>query len=154
MRRKNRINMENEEILHKEIDLIQGIISRMANNSFLLKGWLISLIAVVLALTKDTIVATELSSFNVILLLPVVVFWYLDAFFLHKERCYRKLYDWVIANHANHSENLDYVYDLNYKRFENQVKTVFQIMFSKTLLIFYGLIVVVLLALTFHNILF
>ena len=30
------------EIIHKEIDLIQSCISRMANNSFLLKGWLIS----------------------------------------------------------------------------------------------------------------
>jgi len=36
--------------MDKEIDLIQGVITRMANNSFLLKGWLISLIAIVLAL--------------------------------------------------------------------------------------------------------
>jgi hypothetical protein len=27
--------MDNAEILHKEIDLIQGVINRMANNSFL-----------------------------------------------------------------------------------------------------------------------
>ena len=46
-----------KEILHKEIDLIQGVINRMANNSFLLKGWLISLIAVVLALSKDSLLS-------------------------------------------------------------------------------------------------
>jgi len=51
--------MDNTEILHKEIDLIQGIINRMANNSFLLKGWIISLIAVILALTKDTILCFQ-----------------------------------------------------------------------------------------------
>ena len=140
--------MDNTEILHKEIDLIQGVINRMANNSFLLKGWIISLIAVILALTKDTIVATQLSYFNAILLLPVVVFWYLDAFFLHKERCYQKLYDWVIANR---SKTQDYLYNLNYTRFEREVNSVFRIMFSKTLWPFYGLIVVVLIALTFHN---
>ena len=44
-----------KDILHKEIDLIQGVITRMANNSFLLKGWIVSLIAVLLALTKDTL---------------------------------------------------------------------------------------------------
>ena len=77
-----------KDILHKEIDLIQGVINRMANNSFLLKGWLISLVAVVLAITKETIVATQLSYFSLLLCLPVVLFWYLDAFFLHKEKCY------------------------------------------------------------------
>jgi len=144
--------MDNKEILHKEIDLIQGVINRMANNSFLLKGWLVSLIAVVLALTKDTIVATDLSYFNVILLLPVVVFWYLDAFFLHREKCYRKLYEWVIINRC---QTLDYSYDLNYMRFKKEVNTVFQIMVSpkSTLLPFYGFIVVILVAISLYNIL-
>jgi hypothetical protein len=136
------------EILHKEIDLIQGVINRMANNSFLLKGWLVSLIAVILALTKDTIVATQLSYFNLVLLLPVIVFWYLDAFFLHKEKCYRKLYEWVIENRSNSNEHL---YSLNYKRFETKVKSTFRIMFSQTLFPFYGLIVVVLIVLVIHN---
>lgn len=144
-----KIKMDNTEILHKEIDLIQGVINRMANNSFLLKGWIISLIAVILALTKDTIVATELSYFNAILLLPVGVFWYLDAYFLHKERCYRKLYDWVIINRL---KNTDFAYNLNYTRFEKEVQTVWRIMFSNTLLPLYGLIVVILIALTCYNI--
>ena len=143
--------MNNTEILHKEIDLIQGVINRMANNSFLLKGWIISLIAVILALTKETIVATQLSYFKALLLLPVVVFWYLDAFFLHKERCYIKLYNWVIANR---SKTTDFAYDLDYRRFKKEVKSIFKIMFSKTLLPFYGLIVVVLIALTVYTILF
>ncbi len=140
--------MTNEEILHKEIDLIQGVINRMASNSFLLKGWLVSLIAVILALTKDTIVATQLSYFSFILLLPVVVFWYLDAFFLHKERCYIQLYEWVINNRQTTLENS---YSLNYKQYENNVDSIFKIMFSTTLRLFYGFIVVVLIGLAIHN---
>jgi hypothetical protein len=140
--------MTNEEILHKEIDLIQGVINRMANNSFLLKGWIVSLIAVILALTKDTIVASQLSYFNLVLLLPVTVFWYLDAFFLHKERCYRKLYEWVIENRITSNEHF---YSLNYSRFGKKVNNIFQIMFSKTLFPFYGLIVIILIALSIHN---
>ena len=118
--------MEKEIILHKEIDLIQGVITRMANNSFMLKGWIVSLIAVLLALTDQTIVATKLTYFNFILILPVLVFWYLDAFFLHKEKCFRKLYDWVIENRMSSDE---FLYSLDYTRFEQQEKSIWEIMF-------------------------
>lgn len=141
--------MEKETILHKEIDLIQGVITRMANNSFMLKGWIVSLIAVLLALTDQTIVATKLTYFNFILILPVLVFWYLDAFFLHKEKCYRKLYDWVIANRMTSDE---FLYSLDYSRFEPQEKSVWEIMFkNKTLFPFYGLIAIALVILSIHN---
>jgi hypothetical protein len=138
-----------KDVLHKEIDLIQGVITRMATNSFYLKGWMISLIAVILALTKETIVASEVSYFNFTLCLPVLVFWYLDAFFLHKEKCYRKLYDWVIQNRKNTDEHL---YSLNYARFEKQVEGIFMIMLSKTLLPFYGLTLVILIVIQIFNI--
>ncbi|MDR0872694.1 MAG: hypothetical protein LBN27_04395 [Prevotellaceae bacterium] len=139
---------DNTNILHKEIDLIQNVINRMANNSFLLKGWLVSLIVVVLALTKETIVATELSYFALILLLPVIVFWYLDAFFLHKEKCYRKLYEWVIENRE---KTKDFSYSLDYTRFAKNVNSIFCIMFSKTLYPFYGLVILILVAVTIYN---
>jgi hypothetical protein len=141
--------MEKETILHKEIDLIQGVITRMANNSFMLKGWIVSLIAVLLALTDQTIVATKLTYFNFVLILPVIVFWYLDSFFLHKEKCYRRLYDWVIANRMTSDE---FIYNLNYTRFENQEKSIWSIMFcNKTLFPFYGLIAIALIVLSIHN---
>ena len=41
----------NVKELHKEIDLIQGCISRMANNSVLLNGWLVSLITFIVVLS-------------------------------------------------------------------------------------------------------
>ena len=142
--------MNKENILHKEIDLIQGVITRMANNCFLLKGWIVSLIAVLLALTDQTIVATTLNYFNLVLILPVVVFWYLDAFFLHKEKCYRRLYNWTISNRINSDEHL---YDLDYTRFEKDEKSVWRIMFTnKTLFPFYGLIALILVILGIHNI--
>jgi len=140
--------MTDKESLHKEIDLIQAVISRMANNSFLLKGWLVSLIVIIIALTKDSIIAVESIYFGIILLLLVTAFWYLDAFFLHKERCYRKLYDWVIENRKNTD---DYLYNLNYTRFEKQVSGTWRVMFSKTLFVFYGLIFTILLLLTIYK---
>lgn len=138
------------EILHKEIDLIQSVITRMANNSFLLKGWMVSLIAVILALSKDTILIEDVTYLSLILCIPVFAFWYLDAFFLHKERCYRKLYDWVVKEREKSNEHL---YSLNYTRFEKDVDGIWKIMASKTLLPFYGLTILILIAITIYNLL-
>ncbi len=137
------------KIIHKEIDLIQNIISRMAHNSFLLKGWMISIIAAILVLSKDTLIIDDITYLSLILCLPVIVFWYLDAFFLHKEKCFRELYSWVIENRPTTDDNL---YSLNYKRFENNVNNIVCLMFSKTLFPFYGITIIILIGITFYNI--
>jgi hypothetical protein len=133
-----------KDILHKEIDLIQGVINRMANNSFLLKGWLISLIAVLLALSKDSLLSCDLKLIFLILCFPIIIFWYLDAFFLHREKCYRELYNWVIKNRMISNENL---YSLDFRPHQKKVKSIFRIMFSQTLFPFYGLAFLLLLIL-------
>lgn len=138
-----------KETLHKEIDLIQGVINRMASNSFLLKGWTVTIIVAVLALTKDTIVTNDVTYFALTLLIPLCVFWYLDAFFLHKEKCYRELYKWVIENRPKSNE---LKYDLNYKRFENDVDSILKIMRTSTIGIFYGIIALILFSITAYNI--
>ena len=131
------INEERQRIiLHKEIDMIQDVIRRMANNSFLLKGWSVSIIIAVLALTSQSITASNANKLLIILLVTIVIFWYLDAFFLHKERCYRKLYSWVITNRLQSTEKQ---YDLNYTRFLGAVNNTLMIMLSKTLLPFYAI---------------
>ena len=44
--------MENKR---KHLELVQGIINRMSSNSFMLKGWAVSLVAGIFALAeKDT----------------------------------------------------------------------------------------------------
>jgi len=128
--------MEDKEELKgymlKEIDLIQDIIKRMASNSFMLKGWTIALVVVTLLLkgTKDQIW---------IAFIPLLVFWFLDAYFLWQERMYRKLYEWVINNRLKTDE---YLFDMNAYRFKDKVQSIPQIMFSITLGWFYGSIVI------------
>jgi len=125
--------MDNNE-LHKEIDLIQSCITRMANNSFLLKGWLISIIAVVLALSESTVDPLLLST---ILIIPVISFWYLDAFFLRTERMYRQMYIWVLEKRKK--DDIELQYDLSPKRFEKSVDSICKTMVSVTLRWFYGI---------------
>ena len=71
---------ERKAIMDKEIDLIQGCISRMAQNSFIIKGWAITLVAVALALLPETFDAKLLCGVSVVV---TACFWYLDAFYLN-----------------------------------------------------------------------
>ena len=121
------------EIIHKEIDLVQNCISRMANNSFLLKGWSISLISVILAIIYEKINPIQIS---LILDIIILYFWYLDAYFLREERKYRKLYEWIIKERPKNNKRL---YSLNAHRFDNKVDNIIDTMKSKTLKWFYGI---------------
>lgn len=123
-----------KDILHKEIDLIQTCITRMASNSFLLKGWAISIIAVVLALADKAVDPALLSS---VVLIPLFSFWYLDAFFLRTEKMYRKMYEWVLQKRG--AEDITYLYDLNPHRFKGDVDSTWKVMWSITLRWFYGI---------------
>jgi hypothetical protein len=72
----------------KYIDLLQSAISRMASNSFQLKGWSVGLGSVIIGLTaKDS--RADLAW---LALIPIAAFWLLDAFYLALERLYRKRY--------------------------------------------------------------
>ena len=123
-----------KDVLHKEIDLIQACISRMASNSFLLKGWAVSIIAVILALADKALNPALLSA---VVLIPLISFWYLDAFFLRTERMYRKMYEWVIEKRGANDNS--FLYDLNPHRFTDTVDSSGKTMWSVTLRCFYGI---------------
>lgn len=73
------------------LELIQGVIDRMGANSFFVRGWSITLVAALFALSaKDTERA-----FVLIAYFPCVLFWFLDAYYLAQERRYRALYNAV-----------------------------------------------------------
>ncbi len=119
---------ELREFMLKEIEIIQDIIKRMAFNSFMIKGWTITLVAVTLLLRG--------SEYQVLIaFIPILVFWFLDAYFLWQERLYRRLYNWVIKNRTNTDQ---YLFDMNAYRFKNEEQSRLRIMFSITLGWFYG----------------
>lgn len=71
------------------LQMIQGVITRMASNSFALKGWAVTLVAAIFALSaKDADRRYFLISY-----VPILVFWGLDTFYLRQERLYRALYN-------------------------------------------------------------
>ncbi len=120
------------EYMLKEIDIVQDIIKRMAFNSFMIKGWAITLVVVTLLLKG--------AEYQVwIAFIPLLVFWFLDAYFLWQERMYRKLYEWVVKNRLKTDE---YLFDMNAYRFKDEVQSKHRIMLSITLGWFYGSIAI------------
>lgn len=77
--------MENK---YKHMDYIQSVISRMASNSFYLKGWDITIVAAIVALSFKE---SDWRIYACALILNIV-FWILDAYYLKQEKLFRKLY--------------------------------------------------------------
>lgn len=121
---------EPSEAYFQELEQIQTIIERQANNSFKMKGWTVTLVvAVIIFRTGDY---QTLLGF-----LPLISFWYLDSYYLKQERNFRKLYDWVRTNRLDSNEHF---FKMNPSRFSEKTDTIVEIMKSKTQLYFYGII--------------
>lgn len=96
--------MENK---FKHLEMIQGVITRMNTNSFMLKGWAVTLVAGIFALASK-----ETNEFYfLIAFIPVIIFWGLDAYYLLQERLYRALY-----NYVRKLEEKDIDFSMNAKR--------------------------------------
>ena len=124
----------------KHLELIQGVINRMAFNSFMLKGWSVVLVSALLVLVSRH----TGGNWALVGLLPTLVFWGLDAYFLRQERLYRALYDHV---RLMQPDEIDF--SMNTNPFKGTKLTWRSSMFSVTLVSFYvavtiGVIVAVL----------
>ncbi len=76
----------------KHLEMIQAIIERMGNNSFVIKGWSSTSIGALFAFWFSN------TSMWYILLLNfcvTILFWFHDAYYLSLERQFRRLYDEV-----------------------------------------------------------
>lgn len=121
--------MNDEHIKH--LEFIQGIITRMAQCSFWVKGWCVTLVSAFLALyakmgNEKMLVCT---------IIPIFTFWGLDAYFLKQERIFRELY-----NLARKDELDLFVLtpSVETKSLMNNRRTTFiNSLFSQTLLILY-----------------
>ena len=85
--------MTNEHIEHLKV--IQDVIQRMAGNSFLLKGWTVTLITGLFALGFKEGQKNAAPRFVLLALLPIGAFALLDMYYLWQERLFRTLYEHV-----------------------------------------------------------
>jgi hypothetical protein len=117
------------------LGFIQAIITRMGLNSFLLKGWSVTLVAAIFALAAKEVDRR----FVLLAFFPIAVFWLLDAFFLHQEKRFRTLYELVALGKVDSDR-----FTLDTKGIKG-VPGIASVFFSKTLRLFYGSLVGVIL---------
>lgn len=76
----------------KHIDVLQGIINRLANNSASCKTWCLTLLGALLSLAG----ATKVPELVFLAIVPLLVFRYLDSRYLAQERAYRRKYNDIV----------------------------------------------------------
>ena len=72
----------------KHFDYLQSIISRMAANSFMIKGWTITIVSALLALAASN----KEPLYLYVTFIPIIIFGFLDAYYLQLERKFRSLF--------------------------------------------------------------
>jgi hypothetical protein len=117
-----------QEAWLKHLEFIQAIITRLATNSFLVKGWALTISGALFGFA-----ASHLSwPIATVGLLPIIVFWYLDAYFLRQERIFRSLYNGV----AEQDQSIP-PFSLNPTPYRARHPWT-QVLTSSTLALFYG----------------
>lgn len=129
--------MDRDEKLAKHVELVQGVINRMAGNSFLLKGWTVTLVAGLFALAASG----GNWAYSALALLPSLSFWWLDAYCLRQERLFRKLHDAV-----RREELQDDLYSMNTATYANDVQGQLRIAFSTSVVWLHGVVVAMVVA--------
>ena len=120
--------MDEKEQKIEELKIVQKIIDRMASNSFKIKGWAITII-------MGTLILKTEKTGILLALLPTIVFWYLDTYYLQLEKKFRALYDKIVND--NLADN--YIpFSLSLEGIEVTGK--FKIMFSVSIGLLYELI--------------
>ena len=115
----------------EHLKMIQAVITRMAQNSFLLKGWAVTLLAGLFALAA----ADSNPGLVLVAFVPIIGFWFLDTFYLRQERLFRALYDDVRKG----GDDSDF--SMNTSNVSTDVGSWLKIGFSITIGTFYGIAV-------------
>ena len=124
----------------KHLEFIQSVINRMAGNSFLLKGWSVTLTSALFALAaKD---ANPM--FVYLAYFPCVTFWALDGYFLRQERLFRKLFAAAATTPTG-----DPTFSMSTAPYEALVESWLRTTFSLTLRLFHGTVFAVIAVIMF-----
>lgn len=110
----------------KYLEFIQNVITRMNTNSFMIKGWMITLVSALFALAaKDANIR-----YVAVTYISIPAFWSLDAYYLSQERQYRALYEV-----ARQLDTIDFSMDAS--TYKNGINTWGSTFLSKTMLALY-----------------
>ncbi len=119
----------------KHLEFIQNTVTRMNNNSFLIKAWTMAILSGMLTLAPGG----SKPQIYCFALIPLISFWILDSMYLRYERKYRALYNEVSKKKEKH---IDFSMDIS--KLKSSKFNLSSCMFSETQRYFYGILFVLL----------
>lgn len=128
--------MDNNKIKH--LEFIQSTIARMNQNSFQIKGWMITLVSALLALYASS----EKVVYILIAIVPAIVFWLLDAYYLQQERRFRGVYNDVAGLSPDDSRINVREFEMPIQKYQCGKYCYFNVLFSRTIFPLYGIVIV------------
>ena len=127
-------NEKSDTIYSQYFTIIQDVINRMAQNSFLIKAWTITLITAIFLLTFSIVNSLIFG----VLLAITVIFWILDSYYLKLERIYRRLYKTKVEEYNDNQKRKSMkLFDMDYEPYKILEQKSPRIMISKTEILFY-----------------
>ncbi len=127
----------------KHLEIIQDAIKRMAANSFQIKGWMLTIVSALLGFYANS----GNTKFALVAILPVLVFWGLDAYYLQQERKIRGIYNDVV--NPDKAEIKVMSFDMPMQNYTGGRYSFWNVVTSQTMLLLYLSITVILLAIYF-----
>ena len=79
-----------EDIQLRYLADIQSIIARLSQNSFIIRSWSVTLVSIIFAIVSTQ--RADNRGYALLALPPALIFWTLDAYYLRRERSFRRLY--------------------------------------------------------------
>lgn len=136
-----KVEFTDEQIKH--LEFIQSIINRMGSNSFQMKSWMITIVSALLALYSSS----SNKAFLLFAILPTLLFWYLDSYYLQQERKFRGLYNDVAKVSENPNEIKAFAMPLNL--YTGRKYSLWNVLTSETVLPLYAFVIAALLVVSF-----
>lgn len=141
-------NSFNETDFRQYLLMLQEAINRMASNSSSCKNWTLTIVAALLALCAS---ADELCNYIYISVLPVIMFWGLDFYYLLQEKKFRNHQKTFVSCYSKNNSWKDIIYSFDYKLTRPQegdrIKT--HCFKSYSLVLFYPIIIILIVLLSF-----
>ena len=121
----------------KHLEFLQNVITRMNTNSFQIKTFTVTIMSALLAV----FVSNKNAFFILVAIFSVLIFWFLDSYYLQQERKFRSVYNNVTG----------LKWDIKIRDFEMPIHkfkggsfNYWNAFFSVTILLFYGSILLLL----------
>ena len=122
----------------KHLEFIQTVITRLNQISFQIKGWMITIVSALLALYASS----GKQIYILVAIVPTVIFWFLDTYYLQQERKFRGVYNDVAGLSPEDSRVDVRDFEMPIQKYQCGRYCYFNVLISRTILPLYGVVII------------